>query len=293
MVSTEETTSKFDPFGHHIQRSVPLGTTNYLYDGDGDHVIAEVDASGNVLARYAQTLETDELLSEVRSSTTSYYGQDALSSITSLSSSAGVLANTYTFDSYGNLIGSTGSLTNPFQYTGRDNDLDTGLYYYRARYFDRKIGRFISEDPLGVRDHSNMYAYVRNNPVNFVDPLGLYQTKGFDSDQKPLLDAAIAEALAKLREKCPNCAGADGPKIADAIERTTFVYKPKLKDCGETGPLTFWRLRHEVALGPNAFHSICCSLASTVVHEVVHSMTHFDNKAYDIEKRCFGCEDTR
>jgi uncharacterized protein RhaS with RHS repeats len=44
---------------------------------------------------------------------------------------------------------------NPFQYTGRDNDSETGLYYYRARYFDPRVGRFISEDPLGVRDHLN------------------------------------------------------------------------------------------------------------------------------------------
>ena len=287
---------RYDPFGRRIQKSGPLGTTNYLYDGDDDNVIEEVDASGNVLARYTSGQQTDELLSELRSGTASYFEQDTLSSVTSLSNPAGALANTYTFDSFGNVTASTGTLTNPFQYTGRDNDSETGLYYYRARYFDPRVGRFISEDPLGVRDHLNMYAYVRNNPVNFDDPLGLYQTKGFDPDQKALLDAAIAEALAKLRDKnnCSNCAGADGPKIADAIERTTFVYKSNLKDCGETGPLTFIRVRHTVALGPSAFHpGECCSLASTVTHEVVHSMTHGENKAYGIEEKCFGCSDPR
>jgi RHS repeat-associated protein len=294
--SVGTTTFRYDPFGRRIQKSGPLGTTNYLYDGDDDNVIEEVDASGNVLARYTSGQETDELLSVLRSGTTSYFEQDTLSSVTALSNPAGALANTYTFDSFGNATASTGTLTNPFQYTGRDNDSETGLYYYRARYFDPRVGRFISEDPLGVRDHLNMYAYVRNNPINFDDPLGLYQTKGFDSDRKALLDAAIAEALAKLRDKnnCSNCAGADGPKIADAIERTTFVYKSNLKDCGETGPLTFIRVRHTVALGPSAFHpGECCSLASTVTHEVVHSMTHGENKAYGIEEKCFGCSDPR
>ncbi len=295
------TTFRYDPFGRRIQKSGPLGTTNYLYEGDGDNVIEEVDNGGNVLARYTQGLETDELLSELRSGTTSYFEQDTLSSVTSLSNPAGSLANTYTFDSFGNVTASTGTLTNPFQYTGRDNDSETGLYYYRARYFDPRVGRFISEDPLGVRDHLNMYAYVHNNPINFDDPLGLYKTRGFDSDQKALLDAAIAEALAKLRDHqgtCADggssCAGADGPKIADAMENATFVYKPSLKDCGQTGPLTFMRLRHEIALGPSAFHpGECCSLASTVTHEIVHSLTHLDNKAYEIEKKCFGCSDPR
>ena len=284
---------KYDLFGRRVQKSSASGTTNYLYDGDGDNAIEELDGSGNVLARYAQTLEMDELLSEYRSGLASYYEQDGLSSVSSLSNSGGTLANTYVYDSFGKMTTFTGTLTNPFRYTARDYDMESGLYYYRARYYDTSAGRFLSEDPLGVRDQLNMYVHVRNNPTNFDDPFGLYQTKGFDPDQRALLDAAIAEALAKLREQCPNCAGPDGPKIADAIERTTFVYKPKLKDCGETGPLTFWRLRHEVALGPNAFRGICCSLASTLTHEVVHSLTHGENKAYDIEQKCFGCSDAR
>jgi RHS repeat-associated protein len=230
---------------------------------------------------------------ELRSGLSSYYEQDALSSVTSLSNLAGTLANTYSYDSFGKLTASMGTLTNPFQYTGRDNDLETGLYYYRARYYDYSSGRFLSEDPLSIRDHLNMYAYVRNNPLNFDDPFGLYQTKGFPADKQAELAIAINEALAKLRN-CSNCAGPDGPRIADAIENATFVYKAKLKECGETGPLTFVRLRHTLALGPGAFSpSLCCSLASTVTHEAVHSLTHLDNKAFDIEQKCFGCSDTR
>jgi len=127
---TGTTTFKYDPFGRRIQKSGPLGTTNYLYDGDDS--IEELDQTGNVLARYARTTNIDEPLSELRSGTTSFYQGDALSSITSLTNSSSVIAGTYVYDSFGNLTASTGSLTNPFQYTGRefDSELGKGTTFY-------------------------------------------------------------------------------------------------------------------------------------------------------------------
>ena len=93
------TTFRYDPFGRRIQKSGPLGTTNFLYDAD--NVIEEVDQSGNALARYSQHGEMDQPLSAIRSGTVSYYQQDGLGSVSSLSNSAGTLANTYTYDSFG------------------------------------------------------------------------------------------------------------------------------------------------------------------------------------------------
>jgi len=90
---TGTTTFKYDPFGRRIQKAGPLGTTNYLYDGNGENVIEEVDSNGNTLARYAE-LALDEPYAELRSGTASYYQQDGLDSVTSLTNSAGVLANT-------------------------------------------------------------------------------------------------------------------------------------------------------------------------------------------------------
>jgi RHS repeat-associated protein len=163
---------KYDPFGRRIQKSGPGGTTNYLYDGM--NLLEEVDQSGNVLARYTQGSSVDEELSELRASTTSYYEADGLNSITSLSSAAGVLANTYTYDSFGNRTASTGTLTNPFQYTGREFDQETGINYYRMRYYDSSSGRFISEDPAAFDLRwPNLYLYVNNSPTGLVDPSGL------------------------------------------------------------------------------------------------------------------------
>jgi RHS repeat-associated protein len=151
---------------------IASGPTIYLYDGPNS--IEEVDGNGNELARYSQGAGIDLPLAQVRAGTASFYQQDVLGSVTSLSSTTGTLANTYTFDAFGKLVASTGSLGNPFQYTGRDFDPETGLRYYRARYYDSASGRFLSEDPLSfLAGGTNFYSYVGNDPADFWDPLGL------------------------------------------------------------------------------------------------------------------------
>jgi YD repeat-containing protein len=152
---TGATTFKYDPFGRRIQKSGPLGTTNYLYDGP--HGIEETDNSGNTLARYTQGRGVDEPLAQLRSGTTSYYEQDGLGSVTSLSNSVGAVANTYTYDGYGKPTASTGTLVNPFQYTGREFDSETGIYYYRRAILIRaragslaKFGFGSGKDPIST-----------------------------------------------------------------------------------------------------------------------------------------------
>ena len=114
----------------------------------------------------------------LRSGPTSYYQADGLGSITSLSSTAGALAQTYTFDSFGNQTASSGSLTNSFRYTAREFDTETDLYFYRARYYGPSTGRFLSEDPLDFDAGTNFYDYVANNPTVFIDPFGLWHCAG-------------------------------------------------------------------------------------------------------------------
>jgi RHS repeat-associated protein len=164
------TTFRYDPFGRRIQKSGPLGTTNYLYDGKNS--LEEADSLGNVLARYTQPKYIDEPLAELRSSGSSFYEVDALGSITSLTNPGGAIANTYTYDSFGNATNFTGTLANPFRYAARESDSETGLYYYRARYYDPTSGRFISEDPIKFKGGINFYPYVKNDAVNWRDPDG-------------------------------------------------------------------------------------------------------------------------
>ncbi len=162
-------TFKYDPFGRRIQVSGPSGTTNYVYDGA--NVAAEVDNTGVAIAQYAQDLGIDEPLVMQRSGALSFYSSDGLGSITSLTTSSGALADTFRYDTFGNVPSSTGNIVNPYRYTGREYDTDSGFYYFRSRYYDPASRRFLSEDP--IRSGMNFYAYVSNSPINLIDPLGL------------------------------------------------------------------------------------------------------------------------
>jgi RHS repeat-associated protein len=86
---------------------------------------------------------------------------------------AGNVLNHFVYDSFGNRTATTAADFR-FGYTGRELDGESGLYYYRARYYDPSLGRFISEDPIGFSaGDTNLYRYVSNSPTNFTDPSGL------------------------------------------------------------------------------------------------------------------------
>jgi len=176
-------TFAYDAFGRRIKKVTSTTTSIYAYDGD--NLVEETNSSGAVVARYEDTQNIDEPLAMLRSSATSYFHADGLGSVTSLSSSTGSIANTYTYDSFGKLTASTGSLVNPFQYTARESDPETSLYYYRARYYDFTAGRFLSEDRIGRRTVQNKYDYVWNRPTTLTDPSGLCPPSGCDPRYNP------------------------------------------------------------------------------------------------------------
>jgi RHS repeat-associated protein len=152
---------------------------NYLYDSAS--IVEELSSSGTVLAKYTQGLGIDEPLAMNRGGSNSYYNADGLGTVTSLIDGSGSAAASYTYDAYGNPIAAAGSAVNPFRYTGREWDSETGLYYYRARYYEPQIGRFVSEDPLrSLGSGANLYAYVDNEPIAFRDPKGLCKSKKQD-----------------------------------------------------------------------------------------------------------------
>jgi RHS repeat-associated protein len=208
------TTFKYDPFGRRIQKSGPLGTTNYLYDGP--NALQEVDNSGVVLARYIDSSEVDDQLSELRSSTVSYYEQDEIGSVSSVTNSANAIVGTYAYDAFGNLTASTGTLTNPFRFTGREFDAETGIYFYRARYYDPAVGRFLGEDPLGFPGSgSNFYAYVKNDPATLSDPFG----------------------LCPKQKKCKKCASKVLAAVSSKIGVPVTLVGPTSFPAGTTGTL--------------------------------------------------------
>ncbi|MGA2335720.1 MAG: RHS repeat-associated core domain-containing protein [Terriglobales bacterium] len=168
---TGTVTFKYDPFGRRVYKSSPTFTGIFAYDGY--NLIETMTSAGSILARYTLTQNIDEPLAMQRSGATSYYESDGLGSVTSLTSSTGSVANTYTYDSFGNLTNFTGTLRNPFEYAGREWDSETSLYFNRARYYSPSTGRFLWEDPIRFWGGVNFYGYVLNSPTNLIDPLGL------------------------------------------------------------------------------------------------------------------------
>ena len=162
----------YDPLGQRVRRSV--GSVNTYFLGDAqDEEIAEYNAAGTLTYRFIPGPAIDQPIAQVTAAgVISYFHKDRLGSVIAMSSTNGqVTEGPYRYDAYGNGAPTTGT---PFKYTGRRLDPETGLYYYRARYYSTRIGRFLQVDPIGTADDVNLYAYVKNSPLSATDPSGLF-----------------------------------------------------------------------------------------------------------------------
>ncbi|PYU53113.1 MAG: hypothetical protein DMG48_02425 [Acidobacteria bacterium] len=160
----------YDPFGRRATKSNVGTSTTFLYDGANP--VQEVIGGTNT----ANSLSggVDEVFQRTDSAGARSFLTDALGSTLALTDSSGTTQTSYTFEPFGNTSASGSAATNSFAYTGRE--LDAGnLYFYRARYYNPQLQRFISEDPIRLRSNSiNFYQYAYNSPADFRDPFGLY-----------------------------------------------------------------------------------------------------------------------
>ena len=146
---------------------------------DGPHAWADYDESGDVTARYLFGDGIDQIAARWRPGDqpgdgTAWYLSDHLGTIREMVDASGNVINAITYDSFGRILTQTDpSVSDRFAFTGREWDEAMGLYYYRARFYDPVNGRFTSQDPLGfAAGDTNLYRYVGNNPLDYVDPSG-------------------------------------------------------------------------------------------------------------------------
>lgn len=240
----------YDPFGRRIEKKVEQSyhhghhdhhgnaseqTTRYLYDGQA--LIQESTTRGNHRAARPETVSyihgpnIDEPLQGISHNKTWYYHADGLGSIVALTDKHGNVVQRYDYDSFGNLEQQGESIEQPFTYTARELDQETGLYYYRARYYDPQVGRFVSKDPIGIKGGINLYSYTSNNPINMKDPSGLASYSGEVSlTTAGKFGAGVGYLSGKMYSSCVNGkrqvgdlkAGLGGLSVGLAIGKTTF-----------------------------------------------------------------------
>jgi RHS repeat-associated protein len=218
---------QYDALGRRAAKSINGGATEYQYDVW--HIMREV--GGGVEAAYLRTLNIDEPLARVGEV---FFLRDALGGTVGLTDAAASLVAQYRYSPFGDT--QLGGLpnANPFQYTGREND-STGLYYYRFRYLNPTLMRFLSEDPLGVLAGTNFYSYVDTvgkppivgtnlyeyaggNPITRIDPFGLdwiySQSTGQLYHLNPATDATVYVATGYSGQG----AGLNNPAMQTALD---------------------------------------------------------------------------
>ncbi|MBI5103190.1 MAG: hypothetical protein HZB33_15350 [Nitrospirae bacterium] len=207
---------KYDGLGRRIEKTINGRLIKYLYDGYD--IVQEVENSVPTV-NYIRTLNIDEPLARIQASPSSvrYFHMDALGSVIALTNEAGQKVTQYAYDAFGLVTASGEATDNSFQYTGREND-GTGLYYYRSRYYNPELQRFISEDPILKPGNPNApcivkfltapaklhnYNYAGNNPVNKDDPFGY---------------------SSGMRTSCPACPTYTGCTLIDYFDFLYFPY---------------------------------------------------------------------
>jgi RHS repeat-associated protein len=164
----------YDVFGRRIAETANGQGLVHVYNGA--NVWADYTASGAVLARYLFGNQIDMTLARYRPGDgIAWYLADQFGTVRDIVNSAGTLIDHIDYSTFGSVLAETNPAAGDrFKFTGRELDTATGLYYYRARYYDPGTQRFLSQDPLGLyAGDLNPYRYAGNNSISFRDPTGL------------------------------------------------------------------------------------------------------------------------
>jgi RHS repeat-associated protein len=173
---TKQASYRYDASGIRVSQTVDGVETKYLIDANRPYaqVLEEYNGSG-VQASYVYG---NDLISQSRNGSKSFYLEDGHSGVRQLANSSGSVTDSYNYDAYGTLLRSSGSTSNSYLYRGEQFDKGLNQYYLRAREYNPSLGRLSSVDPLEGNPMEPMsrhrYLYGNANPVSFSDPSGMF-----------------------------------------------------------------------------------------------------------------------
>jgi RHS repeat-associated protein len=234
-IADSTTTFSYGPLGRRWSRTKD-GTTEYFAYSGMDR-IATLDSRKQPTEHFDFGPGIDEPLVLEKASQSYFYFTDYLGSVKAISDGSAVVSS-YEYSAYGQTNTTGDEAFNPYRYTGREYE-ELDLYYYRARYYDPDLGRFISSDPVGLQGGMNAYVYVNSNPVNLIDPAGLKSIANNPLFSDPRIKACILvlEQVFTIKPLCngePACEckhmGVSCPvqQEADVEEQEP---EPRQKDC--------------------------------------------------------------
>jgi RHS repeat-associated protein len=163
-----------DPLARRIAKKVNgVVVGKYLWQGTS-RLLAVYDGSDNLLMRFDYA-DGRMPVSMASGGSTYYLGYDQIGSLRVVTDSIGNAAKRIDYDSFGNILGdSNPAFTVPFGFAGGLHDRDIGLVRFGARDYDPDIGRWTAKDPIFFAGgDTDLFGYVQNDPINFVDPFGL------------------------------------------------------------------------------------------------------------------------
>jgi RHS repeat-associated protein len=190
----------YNVLGQRISRKEITGSTTNTeyYIHEGVNIVADLDVDKNLLRSYTYAPAYDNIISMTiygDDTNTYFYIRNHINSVVALVDENGDIAESYDYDSYGSVtvFDANGNeleqsaLGNRYTFQGREVDYTTGLYNFRARWYDSETGRWLSKDSIGIKGGFNQYVFCGDNPVMFADPAGL-EAQYYTSDN---LDAFI------------------------------------------------------------------------------------------------------
>lgn len=178
-------TYSYDGVGNRLQAVRGSVTTKYIYDINGN-LLAEADGSNNITKYYVHGLGLLAMVVPSTPDNVYTYHFNNIGSTIAITDATQEIKNKYSYDPFGVLLSEVEdvNLKQPFKYVGQYGVMTepNGFYYMKARYYDPKVGRFVSEDPIGFGGGDvNLMRYVRNRPTMLIDPFGLWFTAGHDA----------------------------------------------------------------------------------------------------------------